>query len=196
MSDYVNPEKFAHVEANVSWRRKAYFWFIIAVIAVFLISLIDIIWLDEVLQWPVYIAIIGLFIWAVILLFAGVRKDAWNVGEVVLSCPNCDHVFLYAADHADNKGHARMTCPVCAFVGDLPVSEDQSTEIHMPEGRRSDQAFSCTSCDERIVISTIGDNPRPVQFEACPHCGARGSIVTADLPEQVERRRQDFWSSA
>lgn len=196
MSDYVNPAKFADVKANVSWRRKAYFWFIIAVVAVFLISLVDIIWLDEVLQWGVYIAIIGLFIWAVILLFAGVISNAWNVGEVALSCPNCDHVFLMATDHADNKGHARMTCPVCAFAGDLPVSEDQVTEMIIPEGKRTDQAYQCTSCEEHIVISTIGDNPRPVQFESCPHCGEHGTVVGADLPEDVERRRQDFWSAA
>ena len=196
MSEYHNPEKFAQVKANVAWRRKAYFWFIIAVVAVFLISIADIIWWDEILQWGVYVAILGLLIWAIVLLFAGVLRNAWSVGEVVLSCPNCEHVFLYAADHADNKGHARMTCPVCQFAGELPVSEDQATEIQMPDGPRHDRAYQCGHCEEHIVISTLGDNPQPVQFEVCPHCGEHGTVHAADLPDEVSRRRQDFWSAA
>lgn len=196
MSDYVNPAKFAHVKADVSWRRRAYFWFIITVVAVFLISIADIIWWNEVLEYVVYGAILVLLVWAIILLFAAVIKNAWSVGEVVLSCPECEHVFLYGAEHADNKGHARMTCPVCSFAGELPISQDQATEIEMPDGPRRDQAYECSNCSENIVISTIGDNPRPVQFEACPHCGEHGTVHAAALPDEIARKRQDFWSAA
>ena len=189
-------DKYAHYRANVPRRRTTYKALIIAIFVVFLISLADIIWWDEVLQWGVYAAIAILFVWAIVMLFARVISDKHNMDEVVLTCPNCDNAFLYGADHADNVGHARMTCPICQFVGDLPVSEDQATEIQMPSGNRHDHTYACSNCEEHIVITTLGNVGSDVQFDVCPHCGEKDTVHAKRDVEIGKRRRIDFWNAA
>ncbi len=196
MSNVHNPDKYAQYRANVKRRRTAYLWFIIAVAVVFLVSVADIIWLDSVLKYGVYAAIVVLFIWAIVLLFSRKLSDAWNVGEVVLSCPNCENAFLYAAGHADNKGNARMTCPICEHVADLPVSKDQVREMNIPTGDRFDHAYHCTHCDENIVVSTLGSKAHDVQFDACPHCGEHNSVRKTHAPEEIQRKRMDGWTTS
>jgi transcription elongation factor Elf1 len=165
------------------------------VVAVFLVSVADIIWWDSVLKYGVYAAIAVLFIVAIVLLFSRALSGTWKVGEVVLSCPSCENAFLYAADHADNKGHASMTCPICAHVADLPVSRDQSREMAIPTGQRYDHAYHCLACEEHIVVTTLGSDSGDLQFDACPHCGEHETVRKTSLPGEVERKRLEFWNS-
>jgi len=187
----VSEYEVAHGElrANVPRRRTAYKSFIIAVVAVFLLSMADIIWFDEVLFWPVVIAYVILFVWAIALLFSrrvGDAETLWNVGERILHCPQCESDFLYAADHVNDSGTG-MSCPVCGKTSDLPGPDAQTIGVELPATEPVRTAYHCDHCEEHFVVSTLGRPARSVAFESCPHCHTKGSVTRTQAPQHLER---------
>ena len=189
--------RYAHLRANVPRRRAAYKWFFGLAILVFFLSLVDIIWFDEVMFWGIVAAYVVLFVWGLILLIAlptRQKRDVWNLGEAALHCPNCDHVFLYAVDHPDDPGGASLTCPLCGVASHLPAPHSEPDRLPLPQGEPLRTAYQCGSCQEHIIISTLGDASRPVRFEECPHCHALGTVGMTELDATPKTHKVRDWS--
>lgn len=196
MSETETYARHAHLRADVPKRRLGYKIFLVAVILVFIISILDIIFWDEILFWPVVIAYVFLIIYAVILLFSRSieqrRERALSLREAVLHCRHCDHAFMLASDHADDPHGATLSCPVCGVASKLPAPHSEPDAIHLPDEAPLKSGYQCSNCEEHFVITTFGKRPRGVDFGRCPHCDESGTIRRADLPGAETTRITDW----
>ncbi len=171
--------EFEHLRANVPKRRLGYKLFIVAAFVVFATSLVDILWLDNLLYFGVLGAYGLLFLWAILLLISRRRPGQVRLGEVVLNCPNCDNAFLYGSTHLADPAGTMITCPVCAQASELPPAGSQPRTVVLPDTTPVHTAYRCDHCDEHITVATFGQPPRDVRFRACPQCHQTGTLLAA-----------------
>lgn len=191
MGEHVSKRDYGHLRANVPTRRKAYWAFLWIAIAVFVVSILDILFFEEVLFWGVIAAYVILFVWGIVLLFSrrwaddeeddfvGVVDDEpasgdWrNDGRVQhLRCVKCAHVFGFDMKHIDDdKAHVAFNCPECGATGKMPRPNAEVVEAVVPGGRMKGPRFECHDCNEQWAVGAIGHEPKAdVKFDACPHC--------------------------
>jgi Zn finger protein HypA/HybF involved in hydrogenase expression len=185
--------KFAHLRANVQLRRTGYTWFIVSAILLFLVSLVDIMFLDSVMEWGIIGALGVLVIWALVLFFSrawnGVEDGDVEFEEIededfvakgdFLRCKTCMHVFRFELDHVqdEHREHVAFNCPECGTMGYLPSPEQETVKAPVPGGEVYATDFSCGSCDAHWTVGAIGhEGKADVGFEACPHCGVKDQI--------------------
>ena len=182
-------DRYGHLRANVPLRRTGYGWFIFAVLLIFALTLVDIIYLDEVLKWGLVAAYAVIFMWAFFLLFSRTRRgeapaadddgllefdvaDSMDLEAEYLRCPQCRHVFEFDMEHRSHRKHVRFTCPECAYIGLLPPEDKDPVEAVIPGGKADGPTFLCGNCHEHWKVATIGHGPKKeIRFSACPHCG-------------------------
>lgn len=189
MSEYQSKKDHSHLRADVPKRRMGYWAFLWTAVVVFIVSLVDIIFLDEVLFWGVIAAYVILLIWGITLLFSrsigGEEPDEFfgvvaeddadwtRDGKVEhLRCTNCAHVFGFDMKHLDDdKAHVAFNCPECGATGKLPARNATPVEAVVPGGRMHGPKFHCNECAEEWSVGAIGHEPKAeVRFDACPHC--------------------------
>jgi DNA-directed RNA polymerase subunit RPC12/RpoP len=188
--------RYGHLRANVPLRRTGYGWFMVLAILVFATSVVDIVYLDEVLFYGVLAAYGVLLLWGIGLLFSRRRKegeemmefelaDEMDLKEEYLRCPECRHVFEFDMEHRSGRKAVNMTCPECGYVGQLPPETRQRVAAAVPGGSAQGPTFVCDECGEHWRVGTLGHEPKKdVQFSACPHCGEteRFSLLEDDDP--------------
>lgn len=183
-------EKYQHLRADVPKRRKAYGWFIALAILVFIVSLVDILFLDQLLFWGVIAAYAILIVWAFFLLFSRRGEERMRQATATdrdyLRCGTCRHVFAFDMQHLhDPRKPVVFTCPECGTPGRLPDTEKGAAPAAIPGGGSFGPRFLCENCGERWSVSALGHDPKSdVHFEACPHCGDEDSMrmVVEDRP--------------
>lgn len=194
MAERESKGDYSHLRANVPKRRKGYWAFFWTALVVFLVSLADIIWFDEVLYWGVIAAYVILLVWGIILLFSrrinddeddededdffdeapkSAGTDWRNDGRVDhLRCKECAHVFAFDMKSIDDeKAHVAFNCPECGAKGKMPRPQAAIVEAVVPGGAMHGPRFECHDCDEQWAVGSIGHDPKAdVRFDACPHC--------------------------
>jgi transcription elongation factor Elf1 len=193
--------KYQHLRANVRRRRRAYAWFIVLAILVFLASIADILFLrDEdwnadkvtlggftwgLIETVVYALYAVLFVWGLFLLLSRRRhkEDLAALAELERSlwaCPDCGAIMELGLALPGEKTVA-MSCPNCGRFN--RVRPDAPTmHAETPAGRPLETRFTCTECNEEIGVGMFGRAPGPVQFRACPHCGTTGTVQPLGAP--------------
>lgn len=172
---------------NVAGRRKAYGWFIGLAVVVFLVAAVDILFLDSILEYGVYAALVLLFILAIILLFArsGPKEKEEELepvpldGKEQLHCPHCAHVFVMETPKNTKKWQRKVafTCPECGNKGVLPPANATPVEAVVPGGDLQSRSFRCGVCHEGWSVGVIGHRLKKKPFfDACPSCGSPADV--------------------
>lgn len=190
--------RYGHLRANVPLRRTGYGWFMVLAVLVFIVSVIDIVYLDEVLYYGVLGAYALLLIWALLLLASRKRKsgdddemlefqlaDEMSLKEEYLRCPECRHIFEFDMEHRDGRKGVNLSCPECGYIGRLPPADRERVAAAVPGGEADGPTFVCDACGEHWLVGTIGHKPKhDVQFSACPNCGEteRFNLLEDDDP--------------
>lgn len=183
-------EKYQHLRADVPRRRKAYGWFIVLAILVFVVSLVDILFLENALFWGVIAAYAVLLVWGIFLLFSRRGEERVRQATVTdrdyLRCGTCRHVFAFDMQHLhDPRKPVVFTCPECGTPGRLPNTEKGAAPAAIPGGGTFGPRFLCDNCGERWSVAALGHDPKSdVHFQACPHCGSEEDMrkVVEDKP--------------
>jgi Zn finger protein HypA/HybF involved in hydrogenase expression len=186
--------RYRHLRANVRRRRIGYALFILFAIAVFATSIVDIVFLDDLLKvYAVFPAYAVLFILAIVLLFSR-RSQHEDLQELralektLLQCPDCQNVFQYGQIRFHDRRKTAFSCPVCGVYSQLPDPTAEPVKALRPTGPFRELQYRCNNCSEALAVGTFGDTPlHLVRFRACPHCGEKGFIQLLNAaPEQGE----------
>lgn len=187
--------KYQHLRANVRRRRRLYGLAIFLAIVVFVVTIVDILFLREEawnadkvevagFTWGLIEAIAYglyalLFLFAIFWLFSRRRhrEELAALAELertLLACPDCNAILELGLAIPGDKAVA-MSCPNCGRFN--RVRPDAPTmHAETPVGRPQELRFTCTDCNEEIGVGMFGRAPGPVQFRACPHCGMTGTV--------------------
>ncbi len=198
--------RYGHLRADVHKRRAGYKWVILFGVLTLVTSVVDILFLDQILLLPV-VGIYGLLaVVAVLMYFSrrvrepveeeeetepqpqtdvavnlrereGTSYDLADVRHGVLSCPSCRQVFQLGLEHYDQRRAVLFTCPECGEAGRLPTGAKKPVEAEVPVKPVHEAWYHCDHCGEDWNVGTFGHEGRTSRFEACPHCGTRDDIM-------------------
>lgn len=126
--------RHAHLRANARTRRAAYWTVVVLGIAIFAVSIVDMIYLENQLYWGVLSAYATLVVIALFLFVSRrVKDDASTyaveetapaqVGEFALKCTSCTTVFAYDQHVLETHAGWFLACPDCGLEGPLPKME-------------------------------------------------------------------------
>lgn len=175
--------KYRHLRANVRRRRVGYALFILFALATFATSIVDIVLLDDLLQYTLVFPLYGvLFVLAILLLFSR-RSQAEDLQEMralaktLLQCPDCLNVFQYGQIRFHDRRKTAFSCPVCGVYSQLPDPAAEPVKAVRPVGEFHELQYRCNNCNEALAVGTFGETPlHLVRFRACPNCGEKGYI--------------------
>ena len=179
--------KYEHLRANVRRRRLAYKLFIFVSLLTLVLAVVDILYLDSLLQYGVY-GIFGLlFLWGVFLLFSRRRpqeelEEVHRLERTLLQCPDCKSVFQYGQVHFDKHQPGVFSCPVCGVYSRLPPPDAPAVKALAPEGNVKEFGYVCRNCGEEFRVGTYGEAPlHAVRFRTCPNCGEKNRVERIPL---------------
>ncbi len=203
--DWDDPEaRYAHLRADVQKRRTGYKTIIALGVLTLVVSIVDILLLDQVLFLPVIGLYVVLAVVAVILYFSrrvkeetdeaedqedesevaielrereGTSYDFGDVRRGALSCPSCRNVFQLGLEHFGQHKSVFFTCPECGEAARLPTGAKKPIEADLPAKPVHDSWYHCDHCGEDWSVGTFGHEGRTSHFEACPHCGTKDEIM-------------------
>lgn len=186
--------KYRHLRANVRRRRIAYALFILFAIATFATSIVDIVALDDLLQYTVVFPLYAvLFVLAIVLLFSRRSQEAdlaemRELAKTLLQCPDCQNVFQYGQIRFHDRRKTAFSCPICGVYSQLPDPAAEPVKALRPSGAFRELQYRCNNCNEALAVGTFGDTPlHLVRFRACPSCGEKGFIELLNAaPEHAE----------
>lgn len=194
--------KYWDKRANVRLRRKWYGLFIFLAIAVFVVALVDMGFLDNVLEYGVYGAFALMALVALLMYFtrrntfSRVHSQESSLEEALLQCPECKNIFDFRETHFREHQKVAFSCPVCGTYGALPGIESAPVKKRVPEGDLRAYEYRCANCREDIRVGVFGaeDEVHRSEFRACPHCGEKGTIEIVKRPDPLPEG--DAWEAA
>ncbi|MEM0467444.1 MAG: hypothetical protein QXX20_07650 [Candidatus Thermoplasmatota archaeon] len=164
-------------------------------IAVFIVSLFDIItnqgWILEIMM--IYSILIILLI---MMLFISIRqqkpKEEKNIVEEFektlkgklhhFKCPKCHGIFAVKKSKKNNKKEFLLTCPDCGYLGRIPKKPTVIT-AEIPEKKSARITFTCSDCNESVSLWAEGTQPvAEISILVCPYCGKQNTMKQTNQP--------------
>lgn len=178
------PERsYEHLRADPERRRAAYGLLVLLGVAVFGLSLLDMLVLDGALYLGILAGYGVLLAVGLVLLFSrredgfeGRGPDAQPLVAHDLRCPHCGTVFRASAEGGLRAGAAAFSCPGCGVFSRLPPPGAERVSASVPSGAHRTTLHLCDNCGERVVVETFGAEAHRVRFRACPRCSQRHTL--------------------
>lgn len=177
-------ERYNQLRANVRRRRLGYVLILVFAFVTLLATLVDIVYNDSDLKWPLLALYLILLVWGILMLFSR-RRHLQEVAELesmqrtYLECDHCRNVFQFGELRLKDRKKVAFSCPVCGEDSNLPAPDAQPVERVLPDASVVESTYSCGNCREQIVVGTFGGKPKDSSFQACPSCGVAGQVNLA-----------------
>ena len=155
----------------------------VASVLIFILSLYDIISLQQRLRIWLYISI-GLVVVSILLFLLMYRCSRKQMDPVLLfertlhgglyhfKCPRCDGMFAVKESRKNDLRSLKLTCPDCGAIGRISSNPPRTIE-RIPTQKSPRVAFFCQRCGERLNIWAEGSSlVKDISIYSCPYCGS------------------------